>query len=137
MDKDRIVDLRTREQKIGDSPRYGVPVTAKAAKTKVANAAQKAKRKAAEDLALDYTEMAILGLAAMATDPETGDQARVNAFKTLIEYGIGKPKQSRTDVDGAPLLPNLIILSGDGLSQVQTITADYTVSDDNNNEEEE
>lgn len=136
MEDDTLKDTRTHAQKIGDTPSAGKTkqnaldlngLTGAIIKRPPLNAAAKAKRNAARDLALDYAEMAIL--AAVETIKNETGVVRMQAVRFIAEYSLGKPTTVHTDQDGNSLLPNLIIVTGNQ-SNLPTITAQYSITED-------
>lgn len=136
-------DSRTKAQKIGDAPSKQVKsknnplvltgLGGKVAKTAPLNAASKAKRNQARDLALDYAESAILAAVDIMKTAQS-EQAKVAAIRLIVEYGLGKPSTVHVDQDGNQLLPNLIIMTG---NTAPMITTQYSISADGDDDQEE
>lgn len=134
--KPDLVDTRTRAEKLGELPQQRTKlVSLPTFKNPKVDAAMKAKRLKARTLALDYTEMAILAAVQVMQESQS-ETAKISAIRILMEYGLGKPTTVHTDADGAPLLPNLVIISGVGSDQVQTITSNLITDQDEDEEDD-
>jgi hypothetical protein len=127
-----INDTRTRAEKIGDIPvKFKVIQPIVKPKTDSAMKAR-AKRNAARELALDYSQWAIHQLRDEAENSQSAS-ARIDALKQLLNFGLGKPATVHVDVEGHQITPNFTISFGE---QPATIQANYQVIDESDDGEE-
>jgi hypothetical protein len=139
-DIDELKDSRTKAQKIGDVPANAKRITVingsapKPTKHQTTTLANRAKRHQVRDLALDYAEWALLeavNIGKTCTSPS----ARIDALKLVLNYALGRPSTVHVDIEGQQLLPNLIIISGDGQGQTIEVPAQYTPYEETSDED--